>query len=817
MTKRLSAIRLLPLLFLPLLFSACRDKGEIMQFAVSADWNNLSASSDNKTILHMNEHVLMWETDDDIWVYDGSNGSNCTLITGANDSVSYFKNDDELVSGTPIYAIYPASSKVDDACSQITFPATQPYRGASDLYADSSFGRGAMPMVCYESHGLPHKLYFHCVGGLTRLQFFSTSATTYTIESIQFKEVSATPKQISGTFNVGGITENEPWLTATTASPSDEQRTITITGINQPIGGSENIWYFYLPLPAVGVAPDPGNTKTTYRLEVTVNFAGGYHVTKTMSTDIRRLNIQMMPAIDVTNPETGTTSHLTLVGSGTYDRPFQIYTFDELLRVRNAFNSAYSANPSNPVVKVNGITVTENTYFKIVRSDITLTDDWNRGIDNFVGHMYFASSTATQGGITNTTDNPLFESIASTGHVNRLYTKGTFSASLGGDYSPFCRVNNGEIVECHNQVNVTNTNAIAVNVAGLCLTNNGTIKGGANEGILSNANGNVAGICFNNYGTIQGNFTLSSAVPVGKNIAGIAYNNYANAVVRNCNVSINTKVSATGNWGCVVYDNKANAVILNCATSGAAVFSTNGSIGGIAHTNAGTIGGCTNGINITGGADQVGGIVALQAAATALIYNCSSADDRIINGTNGGNIATDAGGIAGRVEDGYLLNCYSSSNVSGATNSGGIVGFFANDAKIDNCWTGLLGASTLKFSGGHADGALLGYNCYSDYPADYQCSVYANTTEGGVQKFKISSVRGDVATVSGYNYLTVGTDLMDALNNWLNGTFDHRFADATLPSAIPEVASSELNYYSWRHYGASSDRPVFNTGAKGKK
>ena len=283
-------------------------------------------------------------------------------------------------------------------------------------------------MVAYEVGGTDAVTNFHTVAGILRLQFYSS--TVETVQSITFKEVSATPKQISGPFTVHDINENMPWLTYTDATTAANQQ-ITITGINTTIGPvGTQLLTFYLPLPAV----DGNSTYTNYKLEVTINAAGNKVFRRTMAADIHRRNITMMPALHINEWSTSGGSgnqgsmEVNLVGSGTKDRPFQIYTAEELIQVRDAFSAGSTVIINGQ--EVVGVPATGNTdsatHFKIVRSDIVLnSDNWDAGISNFKGYMYFASSTATNGGITNNSAHPLFESIATNGVVNRAGQVGT--------------------------------------------------------------------------------------------------------------------------------------------------------------------------------------------------------------------------------------------------------------------------------------------------------------------------------------------------------------------------------------------------------
>lgn len=654
-------------------------------------------------------------------------------------------------------------------------------------------------MVAFEDAGVDNTIYFHVVAGILRLQFYSTSGdAAKTISSITFEEVSATPKQISGNFEVHDITYNMPYLTATDAS-TEANRKITITGINQAISDTR-LLTFYLPLPAVTSA----SAYTNYKLKVTITASDNSTFEKTLGADIHRRNITMMPALQITSWSSNA-AEIRLVGSGTKDRPFQIYTAEELDLVRQAFAS------ENPIIngqRVKGVANsktgnTDNaTHFKIVRSDITLLNEtdyealseedklshkyvyWQGGIPNFKGYMYFASSTATNGGITNESNAPLFASISSEGVVDRVYVKGTSTPSVSAAFSPMCNVNNGTMIECHNRCAVTLSSSNGL--AGLCVTNNGTITGGANGAALVTA-GNVAGICLTNSSgaTVQGNFSLSSAVPQGANIAGIAFTNQGDVV--DCQVSSNVPMNSTGNWGIIVFNNASTGVIDNCIATGTVVYTVNGSVGGICNTNSGTVKNCSNNVEIRAGDGNVGGIVATMNNAAAKVFNCRSEGTHFITGAiSQADVADNCGGIVGELVKGSVKNCYNNCRVEAATNTGGIIGYLHadNEAIVENCWNGY----SKNFAGLYEPGAKLGAFCFSKMQSDFasgQCNLI-DTEDWTVE----SMLSGQVQSYK-------DGPLYVPLNVWVTDNDD---------------PNNGLDYYSWTTNTTHAPYPRFITG-----
>ena len=789
--------------------SSCKKK-EILTFGGQMDKFVATNADGSKTYLGHAEEWLYWETGDDIMAYVGGAKSRCELVSGSGTLNAFFKSQETLPydenNPIPFYAIYPSTSG-GNTYNDLFFPAEQPYREVtSPQHPDSSFGRGAMPMVAYEVGGSDQIIHFHVVAGILRIQLYSRE--TKNIESITFEEVSDTPKQISGLFAVHDITKNQPWLTTTDASTLANQK-IEITGINEEVGPNQ-LLTFYLPLPSLGTDAEGSTVYTHYKLKMTVK-SGSTYCQKTLGADIHRRNITMMPALYVdewTSDPSSSTSNVTLVGSGTKDRPFQIYTAAELEMVRSAFATANPTINGQVIKGVTGSNDEEPTYFKIVRSDIVLTTQskynamtseqqakavvWQTGINNFKGYMYFASSTAANGGITNESNYPLFASISSEGVVDRVYVKGTNTPSVSNPYSPFCNINNGTIIECHNKCAVTLANTQPL--AGLCVTNNGKIIGGANEASLA-TEGHVAGICYTNNGLVQGNFSLSVAVPQGDNIAGIVYDN--RDTVKDCQVSSSIPVNSTGNWGVIAYLNSANGVIDNCIATGTVVFTVYGSVGGICNTNRGVVCNCSNNVEIRASQGDVGGICALMDNASAEIYNCCSEGMHYIGGSIGSNIADNLGGIIGHLVKGKVFNCYNHSRVEGGRRTGGIVGVLEadEDAKVENCWS----AYGHDFVGARGEGATLGVFCFSAKENDPGCNRTAGNSSVTIGTTTYNPFQV-IYMIPGQDAATtyVGQHLSAPLNDWVNS----------------HNSGGDAKYYPWTT--TANIYPRFATGLNGK-
>lgn len=738
--KGFGVLSLLMVVMLLLTVVSCK-KDEVKLQYIGGIIERAPDQDGSKIYLSDNERWLRWEKGDQIYVWSSSTEKGIyNLIDDSHQELEgTFESDNTgVTANTALYAFYPSSLYVSGNASgfNLKLPRCHVYRDYYEstnpnftIDPDYSFGRGAMPMVAHRRASVDSALFFHSVAGIMRFQLFGGSGLTteFTIDSIQFEEQT---KRLSGSFSISGdvIRDNQPFLTSVSDPSTDGGKFVSITGANntsitKTIGGStNNLFTFYLPLPAVGYPYGIGTHDTTYNLKMHVFGKQGsvrkYYV-RTLQVTIKRLSITMMPALEINtlsdgSDGDGSDGDVRLVGCGTEDRPFQIYDINQLVYLRDCMNSVTH--------HINGLDFTSTTpYIKICRSDISLDNsNWTTGFVDFNGYMYFSSSAGEHGGIKNESDHPLFESINATGSAVGVYVKGDKTFSSGsGNFSPLCGTNNGTMTDCHNLCNVTSETGH--NLAGLCVTNNGTITGGANAANLNSPTGNVAGICYTNAGTLQGNFSLSSAVPVGANIAGICYSNGASAQVRNCQVSadILPRIESTGHWGVVVFEN--SGTVDNCRAVGTIVFSTTGSAGGIVNTNnGGSVNNCSLNIDLYGGNGSVGGIVAVMNGGDVL--NCYvNAADHNINGKPYGSEspqATYAGGIVGKLHGGTVKNCFSRCSVIGAVKSGTVLGSIDNSATIENCWSDQEHHFLGDLEASRADYGAIGLSCFSAYSPD---------------------------------------------------------------------------------------------------
>lgn len=819
---------------------SCRKDKDILT-TIGGTIEDAPVEDDGKVFLSDREQWLRWEKDDQIYIWSTEG----VAATYDLEEASYNKltgtfssTNSEVTANSTIYAFYPptlatkGSGTITSGSMTLFWPSRHDYRttNPSDTLADNSFGKGAIPMVAYRDAHDPNDLFFHSLAGILRFQLYAGGNLTdeatdeFTIQTITFEardeDLSGDlSKQLSGPFTISktSIEDPQPQIVPT-VSPSANNRKDTISNINKIIGGTgankNNLFTFYLPLPAVADPYGGGTHKTTYHLKMKVigtqNDGTKETVTKyfsrTLTVDIRRLSVTMMPAMEITGLSTdetgsGSTGTPTIVGCGTPARPFQVYTADQLKYLRDCNNNHTT---------VNGQTLGSNTYIKICRSDITLTapsskqvvvrgrprlrlsatkDDpvgtsteWNQGFVDFAGHFYFSSSAGENGGITNNSGHPLFESIVDNAWVEGVYVKGTINLNSGsGNFSPLCGENAGTMKDCHNKCRVTSTSGH--NLAGLCCTNTGTITGGANDGQLTTT-GNVAGICYSNSGTLQGNFSLSSAVPDGTNIAGICYSN--SGYVQDCQVSANVgDITSSGNWGVVVFENSGE--VTNCRSAGTIVFSTSGSIGGVVNTNnaGGIVDGCSLNVTLRGGAGSVGGIVAVVNGG--VVRNCYANGEPTISGTPMGgslNQALYAGGIVGWLHGGAVYNCYNRCMVSGATNSGSMLGRIDNGAIIENCW--------------------------SDQPSHFLGEVSDRGDQGEIGPFCFSAYASDTNRNTNLNCALILPYWYRIMVPW---SMKHRVDQAVASSSELSPTNARFktltdNYYVSGYYGTEAHPPV---------
>lgn len=731
-----------------LLFVGCEKDVQKSSFEFNAIAERPTSDDGAKTHL-VNEQYVYWDEGDVISLASdfeyGDDVAMATLVRRVGGSEFNGMFQAELSeSASKFLALYPYNegnviNYSGGSFSDVTmmFPKEQRFT------TDNTFGVDACPMVAYNVSGeYPFKLLFHNLCGFARIQIFS-SIDPKQINSISFTETSTTPKQISGPFSVRNFDNYDPYLVPTDATGGNLSCNIPVSFT---VGnGTSGLLTCYLALPALDPASG-SNGATTYTITMTVRNTANQQCKKVFSVPIRRNGITMMPALDITMwSESGSGSaDASIAGIGTQDRPFKIYTAQELLQVRDAIN----ANST-----INSKTITSNTYFKIMRSDIVLnnTDDpfdpndvaWTQGIRNFQGHFIYGASNSSNPGITNNSNCPLFESITENGVVQGITIKGTMERTTTDvfDFSPLCYTNRGSIIDCviasDARFSVTSTNASTCGVAGICRDNYGSIQGCGCKGSLFASNHAVAGIVLHNRGSLSACYISSPMMALNGTLyaGGICYENTSNGSISDCYFAANISTS-NAHWGGIAYSNAGS--ITHCFVDHSGILHTDKSVGGIVNVNtAGSIDYCFNQTDLmyggqagmTGGG--LGGIVNRMSGGEIRNSYCNipTVSFTLTSGYGGGFVADMSGGaikncysyldlhndggsavgsFVGRITGGEIVNCYGYEVLDGGRNFYGQ----GSDEFISHSYVYL--ASAAKKKGARKDGAITPFDATQD-------------------------------------------------------------------------------------------------------
>lgn len=776
MKKINNILKFLPVLLL-LLVTSCKKELNLGNLEVTGTLEQPAVDdADAKNYLAY-ERYIYWETGDQIRLFSGegcdpsSDQEARTVAFNPNSSDAKFGSCSflDFNLSTTYYAIYPEGCAVNEKDyykEYITMPEEYEYR--DDTHADYSYGRPGMPMVAYVFTTATNEklnLDFHSVCGIARIQMYASGASAAkTISTIEFEECSnlvtgATCNPISGLFKIKDITTNAPSLSKESSNSSTGTQ-ITITNINKKVN-TQDLFTFYLPLPALYGAT---NNITTYYIKATVTFADASKtsISKAFRVDIRRNSLSYLKAIDLDGE--GVSSQ-GMVGDGTEQRPFQIYTVDDLKTMREAFRQT--------TPKINNIEVTNSTYFRLVNSQIVLSSSssdanyWASGIPNFEGHFICANGNPTTMGIENNSNAPIFESITEDGSVEGLYVRGTHTYNgTATAFSPLCKTNNGVLNNCQNYCTLSG----AINLAGICVDNYGKITNAANKAVINSTStsGHAAGVCLTNHtgATISG-YGISASAVDGAEAAAICYDNQG--TVKDCQVTYNN-IHLKGKIGGIVYVN--NGTIDHCEVVGD-VLQTENIAGGICCINNGLVNGCGNGLVLLSGRVHVGGIVAEQTSSAAEIRNCCNIGPKTaevaLNASSSNNAS---GGIIGYLTAGHVYNCLCNQEVQ-STNAvyyGTIVGYHVGTAaNIANCFDG---SQTSNFYGSALSSGM-GENCFTPIKGTRYTTMYNS---------------------AGYIVGGSGT-VLDALNVWVNDQGDDYYSwTGTTPSLTIAPATSTTKH-----------------------
>lgn len=729
-------------------FSACEEELVHNQFSFNATVEGLSTTDDSKVYL-LDEQWIYWELGDRISIGSDSHTGNYIgdlINTGAPDwegfngvFITELPWDSKYFVGLFPYSEKNVISKAGGAgnstgfSAKIDLPSVQPFRtsSAGGHDGDHTFNRNIYPMVAlYDGHwddepgSVAYNLDFHSLAGIVRLQFYD--ATGSNDKKIRRVTVTSADKQLCGLFNVQGLYTAQPYLAAT---DNNSNHTITLD-CGEDGRDFDSILSFYLVLPALG---NSGVT-TSYALSVTLETTDGETCTKNItSVPVRRTGIAYMRALGIDSWTPPVSASQYLVGNGTKERPFKIYSATDLIYLRNCYNADTAVGTPRTI---NGRPITGHTYIRIMRTDIALTNsNWTTGISNFVGHMTDVSNSVLNlPGITNNSTYPLFASIKAGGVVEGITVKSAIPSYTGvGNFSPFCVENHGTLRNCvlSSTSSVVSTSA---SLAGIVVRNSstGVVVGCHCDGSLS-ADGNaVGGVCLQNEGTVTGCFVNTLAVPAAATVGGIVHSN--TGTVTDCYFASRI-TSGSSSWGGIVYGNDTPGIIERCYYSSTAVITTTGTAGGIVHdlkdnkVNRCRFEGSILAASAAGIAHTVSGGSVINCyvdasaaqlrgddAAAGLVAYLSggSIDNSFVHRSSitGTAVSTVLGGVVASVTGGTVVNCYSyeSHNLYGATTLTGsaLTAAFVHCYLVDNSQTGITlvtAANTAASSG--TTGALV--------------------------------------------------------------------------------------------------------------
>ena len=752
---------------LTLTLSGCKDDEVRRQYTINATMEQLqNADKYGSKVQLINEEWTYWEYNDSIDIISNESKGNTTgtlytgwLVNGGGGDYSDYNGvfittleEEDGHSSQWFVGVHPANYQKH----KITYNGTTNHGFTAKVYLepvqhyrhDSSYARQVLPMIATydgpqwnESNPTPYRLDFHALAGLVRLQLLNGTGSSMNISKIELVSLdfASAPdgdgtgkRPLCGRFPVKNLYNFNAHLDHTnleapsTLGGTGDGYTLTLsTSENADEGslefGENELKSFYVVLPAFHGM----DTTTVYHLQMKVYTTDNKVCSKNFTVQTRRNGITYMRAINITefadDPGTGS-GNPVLVGYGTSTRPFKIYTIADLQYVRDRFNAGGE-------VRINGQLVTRDTWFRIMRSDLVLTDaNWRDGIIDFKGHMtYYSNAPHVTHGIVNQSYKPVFQSINADGVVKGLavVTNSDLdfnSLGTGTDYSPLCGTNNGRIEDCRNispEGLTGDARYFRGKVgggscyAGICITNNGTITGSDYAAIRTLTNNcNFAGICKENTGTVQGCALSSPAEVEGPgNRGGVVYTN--NGIVSDCYCEISySNFLNSANWGGIVYQNNTGSLhqVNNCYVSHNAILRSNGNVGGIVCINNGIVNYCHNESYALCG-KEVGGIVATMNGG---VVSNSYCNDPALFMTLYQVAAThSAGGIVAVQTAGTIRNCFAvlkhfTLSTGDATGTyGALVGrIMSNAATVENCYAYEVDEGTPHFYGSNNSGNL---------------------------------------------------------------------------------------------------------------
>jgi len=278
------------------------------------------------------------------------------------------------------------------------------------------------------------------------------------------------------------------------------------------------------------------------------------------------------------------------------------------------------------------------------------------------------------------------------------------------------------------------------------IANPGTVKNVTLTNISIDINGSYAGgiAGYNDGGTIE-RCKISGSIAGNSYIGGIAgIQSSINSNIQSCSFSgdiAGTALSSSNIGG--ITGNNENGLVQSCSVNGN--FYGIALIGGIAGKNTGSLENCSALGTINAGNDA-GGIA---GSNEHKVQGCSA---RVyINGSS-----DMVGGVAGSNYGGSIENCYSTENIFGGNNSGGVTGY--NTGIIEDCHSEGDITGNGNSVGGVAGRNNLGIvqNCYA------RGTVYGEITDvGGVVGYNEGNGVNTLGIISNCSYdgsIVIGMD-----------------------------------------------------------
>ena len=741
-----------------LTLSACRPDEHKASFTFNA---SVEQMHDDSKVRLVDEKWIYWEEGDRISIASDltASGAMDTAFLQRPPNGSAFADNFNGVFVAPelnansqyFLALHPKSPHhrvTISGTSPQCFSNVQMYLPPEQSYRDDyTFARHLFPMIAwYGGNWQPgqdtsnaYNLDFRNLAGLVRLQFYNSTGNSHTIQSVTIQSKN-NAQQLCGMFSVANRYTHNPSLRPLNTDAAGENiHQLTITPTGGVTFAPDQLLSFYVVMPAIhGV-----DSSENYSLTITVTNSNNQTFSRDLTVAVRRNAITYCRALGVTN-FANHTSTIGIVGNGTQQRPYKIYTAAELCQVRDSF-----ATPrANGKVYINGQEVTENSYFVIMRSDILLhRTQWTRGIPRFRGHISYGANTAG-GAITIRGNKPLFESILSNGIVEGITVKcdSIVNNNTTHNYTPFCDTNYGQIINCHFTTPATSSESNWLRyygngsngMAGICVENYGTIRGSSCTGLahLYN-NSNFAGICLknNNNGLIHECVTSGPTQIVGATRAGgICYQNYGNILNSYFDAQY---TSGSTQWGGIAYYNgdenslTATNTIRHCYVSESAILYTN-IVGGITCHNYGTVDYCWVNGQLRG--TTVGGIATYVHNGT--LINCFVDNDFWILTLKASSAAHYAGSLAAVLTNGSIKNSYARIYQIHPLDATGIYGTVVGNISggtVENCYAyetayDVSPSTVVNFYGANNSGTLT--HCNMVRSSQSGITTFANTTQG---------------------------------------------------------------------------------------